>query len=61
MFLCLLKEHIATSGLMLNLDNQKEKTLHYIHAEFVHQLFDEKQYYQLLLKEDLMLNKVLNR
>ena len=55
------KKHIATSGLMLNLDNQKEKTLHYIHAEFVHQLFDEKQYYQLLLKEDLMLNKVLNR
>src|SRR5574343_92772 len=55
------KKHIATSGLMLNLDNQKEKTLHYIYAEFVHQLFDEKQYYQLLLKEDLMLNKVLNR
>lgn len=32
-----------------------------MHAEFVQQLFTDQAYYQLLLKEDKMVNKVLKR
>jgi carboxyl-terminal processing protease len=45
----------------LNLESQKEKVLYYMHAEFVQQLFTDKEYYQLLLKEDKMVNKVLHK
>ena len=55
------KKHLSQTGLMFNLDAQKEKTLHYLHAEFVHQLFREKQYYDVLLKNDVMLKKALNK
>lgn len=55
------KKHLAKSGLLFSLDAQKEKTLYYLHAEFVHQLFDETYYYEVLLKNDAMLEKVLKR
>jgi carboxyl-terminal processing protease len=55
------KKHLSQTGLMFNLDSQKEKTLHYLHAEFVHQLFSEKQYYDVLLKNDVILEKVLKK
>jgi carboxyl-terminal processing protease len=48
------------SGLLLNIDQQKGKVLHYMHAEFVQQLFSDKEYYQLILKKDDMVNKVLD-
>ena len=52
---------MAKGGLLFNLDNQKEKVLFYLHAEFVRQLFNEKGYYQLILKKDDMVNKVLSK
>jgi carboxyl-terminal processing protease len=55
------KNRIKESGLLLNLESQKEKVLYYMHAEFVQQLFTDKEYYQLLLKEDKMVNKVLSK
>jgi carboxyl-terminal processing protease len=55
------KKHLSQTGLFFNLDAQKEKTIHYLHAEFVHQLFSEKQYYEVLLKNDGMLKKALNK
>ena len=55
------KTYMAKGGLFFNLDNQKEKVLFYLHAEFVRQLFNEKAYYQLILKKDDMVNKVLSK
>lgn len=55
------KKHLAQKGLLLNLDSQKDKVMHYLYAEFVHQLFDENTYYKVLLKEDVMLKKVLKK
>jgi carboxyl-terminal processing protease len=55
------KSRMKESGLLLNLEQQKAKVLQYMHAEFVQQLFTDQAYYQLLLKEDKMVNKVLKR
>lgn len=55
------KNRIKESGIFLNLEQQKEKVIHYMHAEFVQQLFTDQAYYQLLLKEDKMVNKVLSK
>ncbi|MFN7044138.1 MAG: S41 family peptidase [Flavobacterium sp.] len=55
------KAYMAKGGLLFNLDNQKEKVLFYLHAEFVRQLFNEKAYYQLILKKDDIVNKVLSK
>jgi carboxyl-terminal processing protease len=55
------KSRIKESGLLLNLESQKEKVLYYMHAEFVQQIFTDKEYYHLLLKEDKMVNKVLHK
>ncbi|WP_396139166.1 S41 family peptidase [Flavobacterium sp.] len=55
------KNRIKESGLLLNLEPKKDKVLYYMHAEFVQQLFSDKEYYQLILKKDNMLNKVLNQ
>jgi carboxyl-terminal processing protease len=55
------KTYMAKGGLLFNLDNQREKVLFYLHADFVRQLFNEKLYYQLILKKDDMVNKVLSK
>jgi carboxyl-terminal processing protease len=55
------KNRIKESGIFLNLEQQKEKVIHYMHAEFVQQLFTDQAYFQLLLKEDNMVNKVLSK
>ncbi|UGS23891.1 S41 family peptidase [Flavobacterium channae] len=55
------KIYMAKGGLLFNLDTQKEKVLFYLQAEFVRQLFNEKAYYQLILKKDNMVNKVLSK
>jgi carboxyl-terminal processing protease len=55
------KNRIKESGLLLNLEPKKDKVLYYMHAEFVQQLFSDKEYYQLILKKDNMVNKVLNQ
>ena len=55
------KVYMAKGGLLFNLETQKEKVLFYLHAEFVRQLFNEAAYYQLLLKKDDMVQKVLSK
>ena len=55
------KAYMVKGGLLFNLDTQKEKVLFYLQAEFVRQLFNEYAYYQLILKEDNMVNKVLSK
>lgn len=53
------KKYVAQSGFILNFSSDKEKVNNYLFAEFVKQLFDEKEYYQIILKEDDMVKKVL--
>ena len=55
------KSYTAKSGLLFNLDKQRENVLFYLQAEFVRQLFNEKLYYQLILKKDNMVDKVLSK
>jgi len=55
------RSYIATSGLMLNLEGSKERVKRYLAAEFARQLFDDNKYYQLVLKEDPMVKRVLNK
>ena len=53
------KKYVAQNGFILNFSSDKEKVNNYLFAEFVKQLFDEKEYYQIILDEDEMVNKVL--
>jgi carboxyl-terminal processing protease len=53
------KKYVAQSGFILNFSSEKEKVNNYLFAEFVKQLFDEKEYYQIILNEDEMVKKVL--
>lgn len=53
------KEYLANSGLVLPLEEHKDEVKYYLTAEFARQLFSEKVYYQMLLKRDTMVKKVL--
>ncbi len=53
------KKYVAQSGFILNFSSEKEKVNNYLFAEFVKQLFNEKDYYQIILNEDEMVKKVL--
>ncbi|MEY2738143.1 MAG: hypothetical protein RL259_52, partial [Bacteroidota bacterium] len=53
------KKRMKESGLLLNLEQQKDKVMQYMHAEFVQQLYTDRDYYQLVLQKDNMINKVL--
>ncbi len=53
------KEYISTSGILLSF-HQKDKILTYLYAEFVRQLKTDLNYYEILLKEDNMAQKVLD-
>ena len=53
------KKYVAQSGFVLNFSSEKEKVNNYLFAEFVKQLFNEKDYYQIILNEDEMVKKVL--
>lgn len=53
------KEYVAQSGFLLNFSTQKEKVKIYLYAEFIRQLFDDDSYYQIILSQDAMVNKVM--
>ncbi|HSD13655.1 MAG TPA: S41 family peptidase [Flavobacterium sp.] len=55
------KSYIAKSGLVFNLDTQKATVKRFIAAEFSRQLFDENKYFEMVLKEDPMVKKVLDQ
>jgi carboxyl-terminal processing protease len=52
------EKYLSKIGFEQNLENNKKLVNKYILAEFAQQLFGEKEYYEILLKEDTMLSKV---
>ncbi|VXB23535.1 Peptidase S41 [Flavobacterium sp. 9AF] len=57
-YLIAFKKYIAESGIVLNFSD-KEKIKKYLYAEFVKQLYDDNNYYEIILSEDAMIKKVL--
>lgn len=53
------EQYLAKMGFEQKLDSNKKLVNKYILAEFAQQLFGEKQYYEVLLKDDPMLSKVI--
>jgi len=53
------KKYLSKNGLDLKLEKDKKLVKRYLTAEFVRQLFGEKYYYSILLKEDAMIKKVV--
>jgi carboxyl-terminal processing protease len=51
--------YLKKTGLDINLTKNRALVKKYIIAEFALQLFSEKEYYQILLKDDNMINAVL--
>lgn len=54
-----LKVYLKQSGLTFNLDRHKERILFFLTAEYINQLFSEKEYYSWILTQDPMIEKVL--
>ena len=50
---------MKNAGLDIKLSNNKQIVKTHLTAEFARQLFGETQYYQILLKNDLMIKEVL--
>ena len=55
------KLYVAKSGFLLNFSNQTEKAYTYMYAEFARQLFNEEAYYKIILQEDEMVKKVMEK
>jgi carboxyl-terminal processing protease len=55
------KEYVSQSGYLLSYSTQKEKAAVYLYAEFVRQLFDDDSYYQIILSQDDMIKKVMEK
>jgi carboxyl-terminal processing protease len=53
--------YLTRNNLVFNLDRHKEKIKRFLAAEFARQLFDDKVYYQMALKEDNMVRTVLEQ
>lgn len=53
-----LKAHLKSSGLTFNLDRHKSNIMFYLVAEYTHQLFDDNAYYNWMLKQDNMIQKI---
>lgn len=53
------QQFVLKNRLALALSKNKEVVKRYLYAEFARQLYGENQYFQLLLKEDKMIQKVL--
>ena len=60
-YLNILKEYVAQNGYLLSISTQKEKVKTYLYAEFIRQLFDEDSYYQIILSQDVMIKKVMEK
>jgi carboxyl-terminal processing protease len=53
------QNYIFKNGIAIRLDKNKSLVQRFLEAEFVRQLFDENKYYQIVLKEDKMINPIL--
>lgn len=57
----LFKKFISKHVSEVQLDNSKLAVKRYLNAEFAKQLYNEKAYYDVILKDDMMINTVLNK
>ena len=55
------QKYIFESGLDLKFEKSKSLVKRYLAAEFARQLYGEKYYYEIVLKEDAMIKTVLNQ
>jgi carboxyl-terminal processing protease len=60
-YLALFQNYLKLNGVLLSLDKSKTMVNYYIMAEFAKQLFGEEYYYQIVLKQDEMVKKVLTK
>jgi carboxyl-terminal processing protease len=52
------QNYLTKNGLILKLDGNKSLVKRYLSAEFARQLFGEQKYYEIVLKEDVMIKAV---
>lgn len=57
----LFRKELYLSGIALDLEKNRALINRYLLAEFARQLYDEKKYYEVLLQEDPMIKRVLNK
>ncbi len=55
------KKFISKNGLVLNLDDNKGLVKRFLSAEFARQLYNEDKYYEIVLKEDPMINAIIKK
>ncbi|WP_348797504.1 S41 family peptidase [Flavobacterium adhaerens] len=53
------QKYLLQNGLDLNLDAYKTLVKRYVNAEFARQLYNENNYYEMILKDDAMIKEVL--
>ncbi len=53
------QKYLFKNGIKINLDTNKALVKRYLAAEFARQLFSENKFYEIVLKEDAMINVVL--
>ncbi len=53
------QKFLTKNGLDVKLSKSKELVKRYLTAEFARQLFGERKYYELILKEDTMIKAIL--
>jgi carboxyl-terminal processing protease len=53
------QKYLSENGLDVNLSNYKKLVKRYVNAEFARQLYGDKYYYEMVLKEDAMVKAVL--
>ena len=53
------QKYLSKNGLELDLSKSKFLVKRFLTAELARQLFDENKYYQIVLKEDSMIKKVI--
>jgi carboxyl-terminal processing protease len=55
------QKYLSQNSLEINLSNYKALVKRYVNAEFARQLYGDKYYYEMLLKEDAMIKAVLKQ
>ncbi len=53
------RDYISENGIVLNFSGNKALVKRYLTAEFARQVFDESKYFEITLKEDVMVKEVL--
>ncbi len=54
------KNYLTDKSIHLSLEKSKSSIKKYLKAEFIRQLFSEKDYYRVLLEEDRMIKEIVN-